>query len=167
MMEIKKKEMKGQSREAGQDHYLGVLIKTISEQMRRRGDAVMKKLGLTFMQSVVLQILLSSGGEVPQKTIEEALQVTHPTVVGIIGRLERKGFVSTKQDQKDRRRKIVQATDETARLWEVAKECRDDGEAAMTKGMTEEETGELRRLLGIVLRNLEEREREKGTCGKY
>ena len=55
--------------------------------------------------------------EATQKEIEGFLQVSHPTVAGVIGRMEQKGFVSCRADPSDKRSKLVC---QTPRATEIA-----------------------------------------------
>ena len=73
---------------------IGCLLKMITDKIKMRADADLAQQGLTLTQSRVLGYLDRSGGQATQKEIEGFLQVSHPTVAGVIGRMEQKGFVS-------------------------------------------------------------------------
>lgn len=72
---------------------IGCLLKMITDKIKMRADADLAQQGLTLTQSRVLGYLDRSGGQATQKEIEGFLQVSHPTVAGIINRMEQNGFV--------------------------------------------------------------------------
>ena len=84
---------------------IGYLVKRLSNRMSVVVDASLKKHDLTFSQIRVLDFIYEHGGEVNQKEIEEFLNVSHPTVVGLVGRLEHNGFIFSRVDEEDRRSK--------------------------------------------------------------
>ena len=82
----------------------------ITDKIKMRADADLAQQGLTLTQSRVLGYLDRSGGQATQKEIEGFLQVSHPTVAGIINRMEQNGFVRCRLDPADKRSKIVSQT---------------------------------------------------------
>ena len=90
---------------------VGYMLKKVNDRIHIQADANLKECGLTFSQMRVLMVLRKNGGQVSQKMIEEELGVAHPTVVGIVSRLEKNGFVSCYMDPADRRSKIVCETE--------------------------------------------------------
>ncbi len=129
------------------------MIKKINDRMRSGFDQAMKKHGLTFSQARVLRHLRIRGGVSTQKEIEDYLDVKHPTVVGLVARLEGNGFVETCTDPDDRRNKLVKITEKAIRMEEDIVRGRDEGDRLLMKGLQEEEKQELKRLLGILCKN--------------
>ena len=80
---------------------IGCLLKMITDKIKMRADADLAQQGLTLTQSRVLGYLDRSGGQATQKEIEGFLQVSHPTVAGIINRMEQNGFVRCRLDPAD------------------------------------------------------------------
>lgn len=140
------------------DNNIGCLIKQISDKMRARADMDMKSAGLTYSQFLVLGFIEAAGGETSQKKVEEFLGVSHPTVVGLISRLKSKGFVETSTDPKDKRVKRIRATEKTKALGDYMTGKIEQAEAVLVKGLTEEESAELIRLLHIVYKTVKETE---------
>ena len=93
---------------------IGCLLKMITDKIKMRADADLAQQGLTLTQSRVLGYLDRSGGQATQKEIEGFLQVSHPTVAGIINRMEQNGFVRCRLDPADKRSKIVSQTERAA-----------------------------------------------------
>lgn len=140
----------------GHDEDIGFLIKQISDRMKAHADSGMKYSELTYSQFHVLGYLARRDGEATQKELEEFLRVAHPTVVGLVGRLEKKGFIETWMDEHDRRIKRIRVTDKTTALRDHMRRNRIAGEANLRRNMTGEEAAELIRLLHIVYDNVAE-----------
>ena len=105
--------------------------------------------------SRVLGFLAHHQNRAPQKEIEDFLNVSHPTVVGIINRLEQSGFVERLSDPEDRRSRIVSATEQAQSLSHEIELQIDENERQMVRGLTEQETVELKRMLQVIAKNLE------------
>ena len=76
-------------------------------------------------------------------------------MVGIINRLEQSGFVERLSDPGDRRSRIVSATEQAQSLSHEIELQIDENERQMVRGLTEQETVELRRMLQVIAKNLE------------
>ncbi len=133
---------------------LGYLIKNINDKMKAKADAELKEQGLTFTQSRVLCFVESGGGYVGQKEIEADLKVSHPTVAGLVQRMEQKGLLKTKIDPRDRRNKLVSLTDKAVELGRSIEKVRAEHERRLLNGLSEAETAELKRMLGVIYGNL-------------
>lgn len=88
---------------------VGYLIKSINDKLKVKADAELKQYNLTMAQCRVLTYLSSQGGQTTQKEIEVFLNVSHPTVVGIVSRMEQNGYV-TCWPCEDGRNKYVRLT---------------------------------------------------------
>ena len=130
---------------------IGFLLKVIQENTERHANQIFKPVDLTSSQVRVLKFLRERG-EMPvsQKEIEEYLQVSHPTVVGIVQRLEHKGFVRTEFSGQDKRQKYVYRTEREEELFRQMNNSHRELESLLTKDMSEEQIRELRKLLEIV-----------------
>ena len=131
------------------------LIKTIADKTCAAADAALKQHGLTFSQLRVLGFLASRNGSSAQRDIQRHLEVSHPTMVGLVGRLEKNGFVVSFTDEEDRRNKIVRMTEKAIRLGDDLDAGRRQASEELTRGLSEPETGELYRLLNILAKNVE------------
>lgn len=136
---------------------IGFLIKNISDRMRASGDNDLREHGLTFSQAHILFEIENAGGTLAQKNIEKILDVSHPTVTGLIARLQEKGFVECGADPDDRRNKIVTMTQKAYSLAQLLRDNRRKAEEALLAGLSEEETEQLGQTLIRLYTNLEER----------
>lgn len=134
---------------------IGHLVKIISERLKAWGSKTMKEHNLTFAQVETLNFLHKNGECASQKEIEKFLKVSHPTVVGIITRLEKNGFVTTHQDDKDRRNKLVCTTEKALNTRDMVAAGKVHAEEKLCNGLTDEEVAELKRLLTKVYSNLD------------
>lgn len=131
------------------------LIKTIADKTSAAADADLKRHGLTFSQLRVLGFLVSQDGSAAQRDIQRHMEVSHPTMVGLVGRLEKNGFVITYTDEKDRRNKIVRMTEKAIRLGDELEAGRQRASSELTHSLTKDEQAELYRLLNVLSKNVE------------
>lgn len=134
---------------------IGFLFKQINMQIKKGIDKALMEYDLTTSQSRVLFFVHFRGvDKTSMKDIEEHLKVTHPTVIGIVKRLEEKGFVTTSSDPEDRRVKLVTITQKTMKMIKKLDQGRRKMDEKLLKGFTEQETKELRRMLSKIEKNL-------------
>lgn len=134
---------------------IGPLIKMLNDKLKASADASLKESGLTFSQTIVMEFVHKQGGQTTQKEVEEHMGVAHPTVVGIISRLEKNGFLTCGMDESNRRNKIVRETDKALKMSKKMQSDRTKTERRLTKGLSDEELGELRRMLLKIYQNIE------------
>lgn len=136
---------------------IGFLFKQINMLIKKGIDQSLTEYDLTTSQSRVLFFICFRGDDkTSMKDIEEHLQVTHPTVIGIVKRLEEKGFVSTAPDPQDRRVKLVVITKKTTKMIKKLDQGKSKMDEKILKGFTEQEIKELRRMLSVIEDNLRE-----------
>ena len=87
-------------------------FRLLDQAGKQRVDQQFQEMELTAMQSYVLRYLHDRAGEVVYpKDIEQRFHLTHPTVSGLLARLEAKGFIVCTPDPDDRRCKRVLDTE--------------------------------------------------------
>ncbi|MBO7698548.1 MAG: MarR family transcriptional regulator [Erysipelotrichaceae bacterium] len=132
------------------------LIKHINFKVKTRGDSVMKKRDLTFSQMQVLFALERNGGSMSQKQLEDKLGVAHPTVVGLVKRLEKNDYVRSIIDENDKRKKIIEESENARRFKDEMKSQLHEISLKMFAKLNEEEKEELFRMLTIINDSLSE-----------
>lgn len=135
--------------------HIGYLIKVIDDKLQKRADMDLKKHDLTMMQSRVLAFLAGKGGSATQKEVELFLEVAHPTVVGIISRMEKADFLITYIDREDKRNKIVELTAKSHKIGQEIEQTIIAQEKKLLAGMNDEQVKELEELLNIIYNNLD------------
>lgn len=133
----------------------GFYIKRISDYIEADANRALEQYGLTCAQARVLSFLLQSQDKtIIQKDIEDYFEIKHPTVIGILQRMEAKGLIVSSVDPRDKRQKIIKLTDSA---FELEKKIADHVEATekrMAEGMTDEEVDCIKRLLYKVYKNI-------------
>lgn len=136
---------------------VGMYVRILAQTIRQAMDRKFTALDLTGQQSFVLRYLSEHPDEaVYAKDIEKRFGLSHPTVSGILQRLEAKGFLTFEENAPDRRCKRL-------RMTAKAEECQKEIgrhiqtiEQMMVSGMTQEEIQTLHRLLEQAYHNLSE-----------
>ena len=131
------------------------LIKIMSDRMKANGGASLKEKNITFMQSGIIRHLGKNGGKATQKEIEDYLHVSHPTVVGIISRMEKNGFLTCHTDENDKRQKVVELTDKAFVLAAQIRRDIDEHEKEMVAGFSDEEIEQLMSFLERIYNNVD------------
>ena len=126
------------------------LIKHINFKIRAEGDSAMKKRGLTFSQMQLLFALERNGGSMSQKQLEEQLGVAHPTVVGLVRRMEKNGYVKSVVDENDRRKKIIVTGRNAVKFKDEMNRQFHEISMKMFAKLNEKEKEELFRMLSII-----------------
>lgn len=133
---------------------IGCLLKMITDKIKIQADASLAQHDLTLTQSRVLGCLARNGGTATQKEIEGFLQVSHPTVAGVIGRMEQKGFVSCRPDPSDKRSKIVCQTERAAAIAQDMHATIQATEQQMLRSLTPEQIAALEDALRTIYADL-------------
>ncbi len=134
---------------------IGYLIKNINDKLKVKADADLKIFNLTLAQSRVFAFLHSSGGQATQKEIEVFLEVSHPTVVGIVARMEQNGHVTSWIDEHDKRNKIVKLTQQAEALGMDMEHRIFANEQMMLSSLSDSDIERLREMLLTIYKNLE------------
>ena len=130
---------------------IGFYFKKINDLMVTRVNAQMKKNGLTFSQVELLMYLLDKNGEpVSPKELEQHFHLSHPTIIGTLQRMERKGLLRCEINPTDRRsRRIILLN----KAYEMQKDITDQKQKldrGFAAHMEEGQLEQLRKLLIIV-----------------
>lgn len=133
---------------------IGFRIKMISDALERSANRTFKEFGFTFSQMRLLVALIGNDGCTTQRQLELALGVTHPTVVGLVQRLEAKGCIKTHFSVEDARMKVVTVTERGREAIDRVERQRAEIEGTMVRGLSDEEIAELKCLLDRVVANL-------------
>lgn len=110
--------------------------------------------GITFRQAQVLGCL-AIHGELSQVELAGRMFVEPPTLVGILDRMERDGWIQRSACTSDRRRKMIRATKEAEAVWEKIAACGRQVRSRATLGLSPEQLQTLDSLLERVRQNLE------------
>ena len=136
--------------------YCTYYIKQIYDYVEKRANNEFRKYDLTLAQMTVLMILSSHPqGVLALKALEHELGVAQSTTLGIVDRLEQKGFVRKMDSPDDKRVKLVQIMPEGMVPCNSTQSDMDVGEEYLLRGLNAEERTTLKRLLQKVCKNIE------------
>lgn len=131
-----------------------IIDRAFKQHLNKKAD----QLGLTAVQLRVLGELsrLEAFGvpEVNQRDLEQAEQVTHPTMTEMIKRLEKKGFVTCTTSTTDRRYKKISCTERSRNLYLELAQADEAITKTICEGLSAEEKAELIRFTDRMLDNI-------------
>lgn len=137
------------------DKNAGYYIKRISDFIEADANRELEQYGLTMMQARVLSFLLNRRGKTTiQKDVEDFFEIRRSTVIGILQRMEAKGFIVSSVDPRDKRQRVISVTDSAIELEKEIEEHREMSEQRLAADMDAEELAEFKRLLFKVYKNL-------------
>ncbi len=135
------------------DSSIGFLISDVSRLLRRVYDRRVEPLGLTRAQwRVLIHVHRREGGS--QTALAQVLEIEKPTLGRLVDRLERKGWVERRVDDRDQRARRLSITERARPLIDemegLAEAVHDDALA----GVSDDESVRLQQTLLTVKTNL-------------
>jgi MarR family transcriptional regulator for hemolysin len=110
--------------------------------------------GMTYRQWQVL-CWLALEGELTQKQLADRLRIEAPTLVGILDRMEKAGWIERRPAPNDRRKNLIIPTLRVQPIWNkvvgVARQVR----ARATAGITPEDLVAVKRVMDRIQKNLQ------------
>lgn len=132
---------------------IGYWICRASRAFERAMNDELAPRGITYRQAQVLW-LLAHEGALSQTDLAERMRIEPPTLVGILDRMEREGWIRREGDASDRRRKLIFPLAKAKPVWSKIIACSDKVRACGDDGLSPDEQQLLRRLLGKIVENL-------------
>lgn len=136
---------------------LGTLASCCTHLGKQYMDLRLRQLGynITPVQTQALQAISRAGREINQRELEQAMRLKAPTVNGILGRLEEKGYILRRASPADGRCRLVSLTEEGRALVETFRAALEETDRLFAADLTEQEQVQLRSLLLRIAANLE------------
>ena len=138
---------------------LGALIAYCGHLGKQSMDQLLRRAGydVTPAQTHLLMRLTCTGEgqEATQRDLEKQLRLKPPTVNGIVDRLEAKGYVSRRASPQDGRVRLVSLTEAGRSKVQDFHVIVEETERRFTASLSEQERGQLRKLLSRIIENLE------------
>ncbi len=113
-------------------------------------------LGITYRQWQVL-CWLALEGERTQTELADRLRIEAPTLVGILDRMEKAGWIRRQPAPRDRRKNLIVPTPRVQPIWNKAADCARRVRAGATAGISAEELATVKRVLDRIQNNLQNR----------
>ena len=117
-------------------------------------DNALEEMELTAAQGHIMAYLAHAKQPPCPRDVEGEFHLTHPTVSGLLSRLEQKGFLELRTDPEDRRCKRIYVLEKGWQCHEVMHRTIQENERRMTEGFTEEEQELFTGLLRRAIRNM-------------
>lgn len=112
------------------------------------------RMDLTASQGRIMGFLAHRETPPCSRDIEDAFQMSHPTVSGLLARLEKKGFLEFRPDESDRRIKRIFLLPKGQECLDLMHSTIEQTEARMVQDFTPEEQAQFTDLLTRAIRNM-------------
>lgn len=130
---------------------IGELIRLIAGTLKKNADNKLRESNLTIGQvGAILTLSKAENHTLSFKELERLTHTSQPVNVGIISRLEDKGFVKTAVNPDDRRERYATLTEKGKSRAEEAENDIEASTSAIFSVLSEEEKAELKRILNKV-----------------
>ncbi|MCC8161039.1 MAG: MarR family transcriptional regulator [Oscillospiraceae bacterium] len=130
---------------------IGFCLKKINDFITANGNNHLKQLDMTVSQMHILMFVVhSEKSTVLQKEIERFFKLKHPTLVGLLKRMEKKELIRVEENPDDRRGNRVAALEKGIRTAAEMVEGRKYMDDMLTRDLSEEQKNELKELLRII-----------------
>ena len=134
--------------------HIGFLLKQANLLHQMQLNQIFKEFDLTASQTFSLIYLFEAKRaqkEVNQKDIEREMDVSNPTVTGILNRLEHKGLIEGVESPSDARVRNIVVTEKALEIDKQLQIKFREAEEELIASLSEKEADELQRLLKKIL----------------
>lgn len=139
--------------------YIGLLIKFINHSIERHLNSGVEELGLTSSQCNILRFLhKQQEKEVFSVDIERDMNMSRPTITGLLQRLEEKGFIELLSNSKDKRYKRIVQTQKAEALHLAMEEKINEMTEKLLEGIPPEDVERTIEILRQMLFNMSKKE---------
>ena len=121
------------------DRHFGHYVRILHWCTDQRMTAALTDVDLTASQGPILGYIAHRKSPPCSRDIEEAFRLSHPTVSGLLARLEKKGLIEAVSSPADRRVKLARLTEEGIRLHAQSRQNVVDSEERLTAHLSPEE----------------------------
>ncbi|WP_211269242.1 MarR family winged helix-turn-helix transcriptional regulator [Saccharothrix syringae] len=131
---------------------LGYLLKHATLKLTALTDAALGPLGIDSKDFGALRVL-AHREPTSQLQVAQTLGIDRTTMVALLDVLERKGIVTRRPDPADRRRNVVELTEQGMRTYDAARVAYGKAESAFLAALSPNATSQFRRTLRTLLEN--------------
>ena len=130
-----------------------ILIKIASLEFEKIANPILAEYDLTASQYRVLKFLYSQQTEISRVVdIENQCSITHPTALGLLDNLEKKGFISKIVNPEDARSKVISLTEKAKVMQSEVEGVGDRIDDILTENLSDKEKIQLIKLLQKLLK---------------
>lgn len=137
------------------DRHIGFLIKQLHFIHQQRMNQIFSEFDLTAAQTFTLIFLFRShekGISVNQKDIENEMEISNPTVTGILNRLEHKGLIERVACHHDARAKNIVVTEKAMEIDKQLRKKFREADEEMVASLSDKEADQLKDMLVRMLK---------------
>ncbi len=134
-------------------HY-GHLVRILHWCSHQSMTAALEKMDLTAAQGRVMGYLAHQAQPPCPRDVETEFQLSHPTVSGLLQRLEQKGFIELRPDPDDRRCKRIYILPKGWECHDVMHTTIQENERRIVEGFSPEEQEQFAALLQRAITNM-------------
>jgi MarR family transcriptional regulator for hemolysin len=120
--------------------------------------------GITYRQCQVL-FLLALKGDLTQTELAANMRIEAATLVGILDRMERDGWITRQTSATDRRKKLIRPTLRVRPVWKKITGCARRVRARATRGISPRDLQRVRDVLAALQNNLQSAEQLAEAAG--
>ena len=132
----------------------GFLVRILYWCTHQSMDHALETMELTAAQGHIMAYLAHAQKPPCPRDLEAEFHLTHPTVSGLLSRLEQKGFIQLQTDPEDRRYKRIYVLEKGMQCHDFMHRTIQENERRMTEGFTPEEKEIFSDLLQRAIRNM-------------
>ena len=134
--------------------HFGHLLRVLHWCMDQSVTNALARVELTAAQGPILGYLAHREDPPCPRDIEQEFRLTHPTVSGILSRLEKKGFIQLLPDETDRRVKRIHLLEKGRQCSDEIKQTIFSNEEKLVRDFTEEEKALFHSFLKRAIANM-------------
>lgn len=131
---------------------LGYLLKHATLQLTALTDTALEPLGIDSKDFGALRVL-ANREPTSQLDVARTLSIDRTTMVALLDVLERKSIVTRRPDPADRRRNVVELTDQGLQAYAAAETAHRDAENAFLAAVSPTAADQLRRTLRALVQH--------------
>lgn len=134
----------------------GFIINRTARSLSRSLDIRLRnEVGITFAQWRVLVLLTKIHDGLTQREIAEGLGLEAPTLIPILDKLQKDGFIERRVDHNDRRNNRIYRSKRTIEIWEATLECATRVLTIAMAGLSEDKVQIMKEVLEKIWVNLQ------------
>lgn len=132
---------------------IGYWLTITTQALHRALNDELAPTGITYRQSQVIG-WLAIAGDMTVGELAGRMMIEPPTLVGLLDRMERMGWIVRDEDNLDRRRRLIRLTPAAEPIWEQIVDCLLRVRRTATTGLSADQIEQLRALLQQIHENL-------------
>ncbi|GIW79687.1 MAG: transcriptional regulator [Gemmatales bacterium] len=132
---------------------IGFWVMMTARMFERAMNDELAQHGITYRQCQVLG-WLALEGDLTQSELADRMRVEAPTLVGILDRMERNGWIRRQTSRMDRRKKRISPTPQVQPVWKKITRCARRVRARAVRDLNEDELAVVKRVLARIQENL-------------